>query len=72
MTLLTRPEGPGGPGGLGAVRRAADEGVVDGANGDAVLLHLGPQAVEERLDGMFRGGVWIGLKHTVSSGQSTV
>lgn len=58
LILLTWPDGFGG-GCLRVFRRwAADEGVVDGADGDAILLHLSPQAVKEGLDCVFGGCIW--------------
>lgn len=47
----------GGGGGCGLFRRGVDVGVTDGADGNAVLLHLGPQAVEEGLDSMLGGSI---------------
>lgn len=58
MSVLTGPDGSGGCCLHVLGGRGADEGVVDGADGDAVLVHLGPQAVEEGLHGVFGGGIW--------------
>lgn len=58
MSVLTGPDGCGGCRLRVFGGRGADEGVVDGADGDAVLVHLSSQAVEEGLHGVFGGGIW--------------
>lgn len=67
LCLLTGPDGSRGGCLCVFSWRGADEGVVDGADGDAVLLHLGSQAVEEGLDGVFRCCIWSKSKNTGSS-----
>ena len=67
LCLLTGPDRSGGVCLCVFSWRGADEGVVDGADGDAVLLHLGSQAVEEGLDGVFRCCIWSKSKNTGSA-----
>lgn len=58
LIVLTWPDGPGGRCLCVVRRRVTDEGVVDGADGDAVLLHFSSQAVKKSLNCVFRGCIW--------------